>query len=399
MAILNGEKMKHLILYFFAMIFTVFFTGTTLLTPISCFEEAVQKPAAKQHSIQTKEFNIAKGKTIDIDLKSGGSIKISGWDKNVVSIRSNGDDAETYLKIIETSDGLSVSTEFDTDDGHGENIDLDINVPKEFNVKIETMGGEVKLADISGEISGQTMGGDLEFRRLKGDINFTTMGGEIHLTDSDLSGKLHTMGGEVNFENVTGGVNGSSMGGNVSMKNVTMPNGKSSGDKVLITSMGGNIDVDDAASGADVQTMGGNIDIRKAAQFVKAKTMGGDIVLRSIDGGVKATTMGGDIDVNVTGGNNGDKNISLVSMGGDITLTVPAELSMDIDIILSYTKNREGDYDIKSDFDLKKEVSDKWENKHGGTPRKNIHASGKTGEGKYKVKIETINGNVILKRG
>jgi len=42
--------------------------------------------------------------------------------------------------------------------------------------------------------------------------------------------------------------------------------------------------VDDAPSGADVQTMGGNISIGSASKFVKAKTMGGAIEIGHANG-------------------------------------------------------------------------------------------------------------------
>lgn len=390
--------MKQAILYFFAVICTVFFTGSTLLTPISCYEEASQDFSRDSKS-DKKEFNIEKGKKLTINLETGGSIKLTGWDKDVVSVDASGEEA-VGLQYEETSGGLSISNEFSMHgEEHSDGIYLDIKIPNKFNIDIETMGGDVTIADVSGKINGQTMGGDLELTKLGGEVNLTTMGGAINLRDSHLDGYLKTMGGEVNFENVSGGVKGSSMGGNVKMKNVTMSNGENTGDKVVISSMGGDIDVDEAKEGADVNTMGGDIDIRSASRFVKAKTMGGDIILRSVDGGVKATTMGGDIDVKITGGNNGDKNVTLTSMGGDITLTVPDGFPMDIDVKLRYTKNRDGEYDIKSDFDVTKEVSDKWESERGNTPRKVIHGTGKTGDGRYKVKIETINGNVFLKRG
>ncbi len=144
--------------------------------------------------------------------------------------------------------------------------------------------------------------------------------------------------------------------------------------------------------------MGGGIKVNKAANYIDAETMGGSIDIKEIDGKVKATTMGGDVDVKMVGDpQKGDREVFLKSMGGDITLTVPAELSMDIDIEIAYTKDNE-DVKISSDFNLKEERTTEWE-KSNGSKKKYVYGKATVGGGKNKVKIRTINGDVILKKG
>ena len=127
--------------------------------------------------------------------------------------------------------------------------------------------------------------------------------------------------------------------------------------------------------------------------------MGCSIDIENTDGAIDAETMGGNINAEMVGDpSQGDRNVTLSSKGGDITLIVPEGLSMDIDITLAVTKNREGDYKIYSDFPIKQETSPEWSHKHGSA-RKFIYGKGKTGDGKNKIKIETINGDVYLKKG
>jgi len=224
------------------------------------------------------------------------------------------------------------------------------------------------------------------------------MGGSVTLKKSDVDGSVKTMGGEVLLEDVTGDVRPSSMGGKVRISNVTRRSGVVEGKEVDISTMGGEINVDDAPKGAVLSTMGGAIHVRSAGGFVRAKTMGGEIRLEAIDGGMDATTMGGPVEATMTGDpSSGDRSVALTSMGGNITLAVPASLSMAIDIELAYTEGHEGDYDITSDFPLSREVSPTWEREHG-SPRKVIHGTGTVGGGKNRVTIRTVNGNVVLKR-
>lgn len=348
-----------------------------------------------------KDFKAEKGQNLNINLKAGGSISISGWDKDEVSVDGNikGDNWEDIVVAMEkTESGIGISSKYKHHHNReSSKVHFDIKVPATFDIDIYTIGGELGIDGVTGKITGQTMGGELTLSHLKGEVELTTMGGNISLTSSDVDGKLSTMGGKVDFEDVTGGVKGSSMGGKVTMKNVSRKNGDSVGDEVDISTMGGEINVDDAPSGANVSTMGGAINIHSAKKFVKAKTMGGHIRVDEVDGSVHATTMGGEINVKeICKPDDSDKDIELESYGGPITLLVPADFSMDVDITLAYTKERDN-YNIISDFGVDKTQTSDWEY-HKGSPRKYIYGKANIKGGKNKVTIKTTNGNIYLKK-
>jgi DUF4097 and DUF4098 domain-containing protein YvlB len=163
--------------------------------------------------------------------------------------------------------------------------------------------------------------------------------------------------------------------------------------------MGGSIEVDEAPGGANLDTKGGSIEVNRAAQFVKAETMGGSITIREIDGWVDASTMGGSVEVHMVGDpDKGRRDVFISSKGGDIELVVPSGLSMDFDIELAYTRDSDRDYDIYSDFDLKKEKTKSWESRWG-SKRKFIYGTGQHEDGKNKIKIATINGDIYIKEG
>lgn len=348
----------------------------------------------------TKQFEVSPGGKLDVDIKTGGSIIVNGWDKNLVEVivSHNGDklDDDIWLDIDGSDNSVSVS--MGADGNVSQNIQIEVNIPRVFNINVITMGGDLILNDIQGQLEGETMGGDLKFQSLKGKVKFTTMGGDIDLQDSDVDGKVSTMGGKVMLENVVGDVDGSSMGGNVIYKNVKSRNGKSAGKEVKISTMGGEIEVEEAMHGANVSTMGGDIEIRKAKDYVKANTMGGDISIDDIDGWVKATTMGGDIDVYMTGDpKEGKRDVEISSMGGDIDLTLPDGISAEFDIKINYTRNSRQNYKIESDFPIKINETKDWKYS-GGDPRKVIEGEGKTGAGEHHIKITTTNGNVKIRK-
>jgi len=354
-----------------------------------------------------KELNVKPGGKLTLDLKVGGSIEIEGWNKETVLVEADikgrrSDEIE--FSIDRDGNNVEIESYYD---GWGSNsrtnIDVTIMVPEKYNVYFSTMGGGIKITNVNGELEGKTMGGELNLSNLKGEVDMITMGGKIFVRDCEVSGKVKTMGGEVLVENVTGNLNASSMGGKVIQKNVK---GKknSVGSEVNISTMGGRIDVDEAPNGAKVKTMGGDITVNSAAKFVDAVTYGGDIEIKEVDGKVEAKTFGGNIDVKVIGSGNTDgKDVELTSLGGDITLIVPNDFSMDVYVEIAYTKNGKKSYrkieDVKveGDFKLTEKRDDEWDYSNG-SPRKYFYGEGEFNGGKNKVVIKTINGVVTLKK-
>ena len=350
-----------------------------------------------------KEIETEPGKKLDIELTTGGSIEVTGWDKNVVSIVAHirgGDKKDYNIDVDERSSGIKVEVSYEGrhHDRHG-GVSLDIQVPSKYNLELETMGGDIMLKEIEGSFSGETMGGEIELYHLKGEVDLTTMGGEIKVEDCDLDGQVKTMGGEISLRDVVGDLDASTMGGEVSYRNVKRRDARSDAREIRISTMGGDIEVDDAPGGANVSTMGGEIHIRSAKKYVKAKTMGGDIEINEIDGGVKATTMGGDVTVKMVGDpDQYDRDVVLSSMGGDIILTVPDGLSMDFDIKLTITNRSSADYKIISDFPIDIEKSGDWDYSDRSA-RRFIYGTGEVAGGKNKIRIDTVNGDIIIKKG
>ncbi|MCK4561165.1 MAG: DUF4097 family beta strand repeat protein [Calditrichia bacterium] len=348
-----------------------------------------------------KEIETEPGKTLDIELTTGGSIEVTGWDKNLVSIIAHirGDKEDYYIDVDERSSGIKIEVSYEGRHRHNGGVSVDVHVPTKYNLELETMGGDIMLKGIEGSFSGETMGGEIELYHLKGEVDLTTMGGEIQVEDCDLDGQVKTMGGEISLRDVIGDLDASTMGGEVSYRNVKRRDEREDAREVKISTMGGEIEVDDAPGGANVSTMGGEIRIRSAKKYVKAKTMGGEIKIDKIDGGVKATTMGGDIEVNMVGDpDQYDRDVVLSSMGGDIILTVPSGLSMDFDIKLTITHRSSADYKIISDFPIDIEKSGDWDYSDRSA-RRFIYGTGKVAGGKNKIRIDTVNGDIIIKKG
>ncbi|MCZ6507164.1 MAG: DUF4097 family beta strand repeat-containing protein [Acidobacteria bacterium] len=374
----------------------------------------------------TQELAASSGETLTFELNSGGDIEVIGWDREGAAITTEitGRDADKLqVRVERTADGIKVTTPQQNGRGWRANLKVRAQVPRRFDVKISTMGGDVKLEKLEGSFSGQTMGGDMTFRQLTGNARVSTMGGDIRVSDSELDGKVSTMGGDVLFEDLTGNLDGSTMGGDIIQRNVRRTGG-AGGKAVEVKSHGGDVEVDTAPAGANVSTMGGDIHVRSVAEFLKATTMGGDVIVQeasgdvkittmggdievqSFDGQIEATTMGGDVELNVVGTDAaGGHDIELNSMSGNLTLALPSNFSGRFEIELVNLRKHENKARIDSDFALDIDEPAEWTSgnkrtngrRYGGD-YKIIRASGSVGGGSHLVKLKTINGVIRIER-
>jgi hypothetical protein len=158
---------------------------------------------------------------LSLDLKSGGSVKITGGADKVVRVRvtENGRECkDCNVKLEQTSEGLQVRSDRSAT---GSKLRFEIEVPNHFDVELSSAGGEVQIEGVDGAIKGQTGSGDLTLRRLSGEVDLHTQRGDVTLKESYVSGRVASGGGKVLLEDVSGTVQGSATGGKVIERRVT----------------------------------------------------------------------------------------------------------------------------------------------------------------------------------
>jgi len=369
-------------------------------------------PAMADGDTETRTFDVKPGGTLDLDFDSGGSASVEGWDKNEVRITWSDEmnDAEDWDVEFKTSGGgLRMIAELNNRRIHSSSLHADIMVPSHFDIKMASAGGSLHVTGVEGRFSGKTAGGSLVLHDVVADVKLSSGGGGIEVTDSRVDGRMSTGGGKVLVKNVVGDLKASSGGGDVRYVNVrnddgdlVTPGGRAVdglGEKtVMITNAGGRIVVKEAPEGAVVSTGGGNVRIRNAEKFVKASTGGGDITIDLGKGWATASTGAGDIELRIDK-DGGDGDIELSTGYGDVTLIVPADFGMTLDVDLRYTRESSRDFDVDSDFDVTIERTDEWERLHGMSNWvKRVYVEDEVNGGGQTVKITTTNGNVYIKR-
>src|SRR6059036_3333002 len=81
-----------------------------------------------------KEIKVSPGKTLQMDLDTGGDITITGWEKDVVSVDVHFrgyDDEKCKVDVEETSSGVSVSSRYTRHSrSQSTSLHFEISVPK-----------------------------------------------------------------------------------------------------------------------------------------------------------------------------------------------------------------------------------------------------------------------------
>jgi len=193
-----------------------------------------------------------------------------------------------------------------------------VTVPKNFNLNLNTSGGDIDVASLAGNVRARTSGGDLKFARVDGDIDAGTSGGDITLQEGTARAKLNTSGGDIEVNRAGGPTEVSTSGGDVRLNSVAqLISATTSGGDVhaviteplkldtLLSTSGGNVDVavlkgtgfqlDASTSGGDVNASGLTITIEKGgtgkSRLAGAVNGGGPLLkLRSSGGDIRITT-------------------------------------------------------------------------------------------------------------
>ncbi len=372
---------------------------------------------------------VSPGETLVLDLETGGSVEVSGWDEPRVAVeaRLGGRDAkDTRVDVERVGDGVRVFSRYvDPGSSRSSSHEFVIHVPRHFNVSLDSAGGGLSIENVEGVFRGTTGGGNLNLRNLKGRAKLTTGGGEIEVTDVDLDGHVTTGGGRVNLSNVRGGLRGSSGSGPVIRSGVhsdtdseTRSETRSSTTSgsvttyiddaptkrhslgrgaVQIEKAGGSVELDDAPHGAVIRTGGGTIIVGAANDFVDATTGGGRIEIGPVAGSVRASTGAGNVAVILVDPAGREQTVEIFTGSGDVEVVLPPTLDAKFEIETAYTRQTAPTH-IDSTWELDHQPATGWDT-HEGTARRYVRARGSAGSGRGLVRIKAVNGNVTLRRG
>lgn len=276
-------------------------------------------------------------------------------------------------------------------------VTIEVNVPRNYALDIQTGGGNIETEDINGRVVFNTAGGNLIAGNIGGSSHLETSGGHIsvknvsgelvavtgggHITTGSVAGNamLQTGGGHIRVGTVSGVARLQTGGGNVTLEHA--------GTELVAQTGGGQIEVGEAAGIVHAKTGGGGIRVVKVSGPTNLETGGGSIYLTQVDGAVKASTGAGAITAWFAGPSARLAGAcELQSTDGDIVVYIPRQLPITIDARIQ--RGDEHRVIVDPAFALKVSYD---ENSNG--PR-SVRAEGALNGGGEMLRLRTVEGNI-----
>ncbi|WP_138431211.1 DUF4097 family beta strand repeat-containing protein [Fodinibius saliphilus] len=308
---------KVALAFFFALILTLTLMSAAFATPLSI--------QTQNEPYRVDTFNVSTPGELNVKT-SGGHITVKGTSTTKARI-------EMYV----TKNGNNLLPE----DIDLENWDIDVsqsgNSLQAIAKRKRSSGWKLFSSNNNPSISFvvysphemstdlKTSGGHISIRGLKGDQQISTSGGHLELADLD---------GSINAR-----------------------------------TSGGHIEISDTKGGLKARTSGGHIDAINSIGKLNVKTSGGHIKLTNIQGPVKASTSGGSITADLA---SIDQLVDLHTSGGNIDLSVPNNIGLDLDLRGSYVHTDLNNFSGEVERD---EIKGKL---NGGGPKVSAYTSGGT---------------------
>ena len=380
--------------------------------------QAEKGTVSDKGTVTSKSFTVKKGDRLVV-YADEGDIIVRAWEKNEAFVQVSGIDQSDLRGLNISQTGNTVRVDYEEMDGRSRHLRFEISVPSQFDLDLETAGGDVVLqGTFSGQLKGSTSGGDIRFGDATGRVDMNTSGGDIRGGKVTGDASLDTSGGDIEVTLVTGAADLDTSGGDITVGNVgkTLNASTAGGDIIVgnvggmadLSTAGGDIRVGDVAGEARASTAGGDIEIGTVSGSASMRTAGGDIILKGASGTVSAKTSGGDLALhNVTGSITGEtaggdvhaelipsgKGIShLETAGGEIILQVPENARATIDARIRirgrWNDNKE-EYKVYSDFAHKDYVTD--DDNH------EIRATYVLNGGGERITLQTTNGDIQIR--
>lgn len=289
---------------------------------ISCSNELPNEPFTK------KEFTISTPGELEVET-SGGSIDVSSHEGNIVRVEmfvrkggkvlSAGDkDASEALedfdiRIAKNGNKVIASAKREGSNWFGNNnisISFKISVPRQISCDLNTSGGSISLAGVTGEQNVRTSGGSLNLEHIKGDMEAKTSGGSINV--SNYAGVLdaRTSGGSINLRDAKGSLNLSTSGGSINLNDIQ-------GSLVASTSGGGiKVNLSSLEKQLKLSTSGGSI------TAVVPSGLGLDLDLKGNKVNTKLSNFNGEVEKDRIIGsiNGGGIPVVMSTSGGSVNL-------------------------------------------------------------------------------
>jgi hypothetical protein len=170
----------------------------------------------------TKSYAISGRAQVRVDTNDG-AVRVTTGDSKEVAFRViyDGFELNKNLHIDSRQDGDSVqinarvSGHWGFSWGKGRRIEIEVRMPKDADLQVDTGDGSVETQSLSGRVKIHTGDGSVTAQAVSGDVDIDTGDGSVTLEGAKGNIRLHTGDGHIDARNIDGKVDASSGDGHI----------------------------------------------------------------------------------------------------------------------------------------------------------------------------------------
>ncbi|HEV7500826.1 MAG TPA: DUF4097 family beta strand repeat-containing protein [Vicinamibacteria bacterium] len=167
-------------------------------------------PASAQQKVDARK-NAAADALVEID-NPAGSIRVTGWDRNEVSV--TGDLGSGASGLDFTGSGSRVRIGVDTErNPHGVVSNLEIHVPARSRLQIESFAGSITVSAVNGTVAAETVNGSIAITGQAHEISAETVNGSVQVAGASTHTKVESVNGSVTVQGASGDLDASTVNG------------------------------------------------------------------------------------------------------------------------------------------------------------------------------------------
>jgi len=283
-------------------------SSRTLLASLLVFTAPAVMAAEK---VFDRTFTATAGGLLTVNA-DGADVTVVGGDSDKVVVHITVTAAQKELDALKLSaeqNAGGVTVELQRSESHWFNFSswsmdarIQVTVPRRYRVEMKTSGGDLSVSHLEGDATGKTSGGDVTMADVTGQVRMRTSGGDMKIDRIKGDVLMVTSGGDIVAKTITGSLDVETSGGSIQFDSIDgATKARSSSGDIVANTVHGDIDAD---------------------------TSGGDVRLLRVDGKIRANTSGGNVQCDLVGANRG---ISASTSGGNISLQVPKDITATLD--------------------------------------------------------------------
>ena len=280
----NLDTMKTL---FILLAFTVVYSSAQAQEGSYSFKESYQLGTPAEVSVSSSDGNID---AVALEGNKTDIFYIVRKNNRVLNISRAELEKEVTLEIEQSGNRLNIVVKYKNENGWSDwrdkmVVSFRLQLPRETACNLRTSDGNISMKGLKG------------------------------------SQRCNTSDGDVNATDIVGSLFASTSDGNITVKKV--------GGSVETKTSDGNIVLEEIKGDTRGSTSDGNVSVTKATGNVYMKTSDGDLTFRDIAGSLNAHTSDGNVTGNLL---ELTKELTIKTSDGNISVSVPANLGMDLSI-------------------------------------------------------------------